>query len=201
MHPFPHLVQGPVLNYPDYIQWVTSNLAQQRTSGTDQSERMLEYTRLNLRRMQRIDKTLKVPESVVKTLSNLPESYQWWVITEAWCGDSAQVLPVIARMVAESAGRISLHILFRDKNPAIIDQYLTNGGRSVPKLVAFNAEGDARFTWGPRPATAHQLMMGWKAEPAGRSWEDIERELHTWYAHDKGQGTIAELIAALAGAE
>lgn len=197
MNPFDQPIRGQILTYPAYLEWIQHNLAQGRTSGDDQSEKMLEFTRLNLRRMQRIDKTLRVPGYVTESLQNIAGSLQWWVITEAWCGDSAQVLPVIARFAAESEGRIGLHIIFRDENPDIIDRYLTNGGRSVPKLVAFGTAGRECFTWGPRPTEARKLIMDWKANPGDRSWEDIERELHTWYAHDKGQSTIEELMARL----
>lgn len=79
----------------------------------------------------------------------------WMVLTEPWCGDSAFLLPVIAEAAALSE-QVTLRILRRDDNLDIMDQHLTDGSRSIPKLAAFSEDGDELFTWGPRPEGAAQ---------------------------------------------
>ena len=79
-----------------------------------------------------------------------------------------------------------------------MEQYLTNGSKSIPKLIAFNSNAKELFTWGPRPVPAQELLMNWKKNPAGRNWEAFETELHTWYARDKSK-TIQEEFVNLIG--
>ncbi len=177
-------INGPVFTYQSFSQWMAVLVAAGRTSGPRQSEELAAFTALNLKRMERLDKTLKLDDSLAGLLKRIVPQ-DWLVLTEAWCGDSAQSLPVIGRLAAMAQGRVSLKIALRDENPDLMDRFLTNGGRSIPKLVAFDRQGNELFNWGPRPAEAQQIMLDWKASPNGRDWHDFEKELHLWYAKDK----------------
>jgi hypothetical protein len=143
-----------------------------------------EFSKLNLARMKRIYKTMKVESGLRVLLEKISAPQTWYVITEAWCGDSAQSLPAIARL-AELNNNINLIIIMRDSNPVIMQKYLTNGSASIPKLFALDSQGDELFTWGPRPAEAQTILLNWKANPDGRTWVQFETELHSWYAKDK----------------
>jgi hypothetical protein len=176
-------INGPVFDYPNFLNWATH----ESISNYGYQPSLSKYIPLNLKRMQRLDKTASLSEGLRRQLShpNLKEQL-WYVITEAWCGDSAQNLPLIAQMADASAGKIHLQIFLRDENPDIMNQHLTDGSRSIPKLVSFDSEsGVILFKWGPRPAPAQALLHQWKQNPNGRSWDDFELELHTWYARDK----------------
>lgn len=185
-------IQGPVLGYEPFLKWVEELTNAGKTSGPNQTAALVGYTALNLTRMKRISKTIKLDPALLEILKHISRQY-WVVITEAWCGDSAQNLPLIAAIAEASEGKISLSIILRDENPEIIERYLTNGGRSIPKLVAFNENGDELFTWGPRPEAAQELFMRWKKDPQGKSWADFETDLHTWYARNKGADAVREL--------
>jgi len=198
--PFSQKAKELRLSYPEYYDHVTDLVANGTTSGHEQSASLIGYTSLNLKRMTRLDKTFRISEALAQDLEAMQEKQHWWVITEAWCGDSAQNLSTIAGIAQASKGKIELTIVFRDDNPELMDAYLTNGSRSIPKLVAFNENGEELFTWGPRPAAARELLLQWKKDPQGRSWEDFEMELHTWYAKDKTkslQGEFHELFSKL----
>lgn len=183
-------------SYEAFIRLTESLVTTGATTGHDQSEMKVRFTRLNFQRQLRWEKTFAVDESLVTRLKLLKPQV-WWVITEAWCGDSAQNLPGIAKMAAASDGAIDLRIILRDEHPHIMDHYLTNGGRSIPKLIAIDKEGRELFTWGPRPAKAQELMFAWKKDPQGRSFDDFELELHTWYAKDKGRSLKEELFGLI----
>jgi hypothetical protein len=106
---------------------------------------------------------------------------------------------VLAEMAALNPEKIDLHIVLRDKNPALINRYLTDGARAIPKLVATHAQSDQEiFVWGPRPKPAQDLLRAWKKDPLGRSWDAFEEELHRWYAHDKQQTIQQEFLAIFA---
>lgn len=195
--PFSEKATGLRLSYPEYYNHVTELVANGATSGNEQTAALIGYTSLNLKRMTRLDKTFRLSDVLRNQLDALAEKQNWWVITEAWCGDSAQNLSTIAGIVAASNGKIELNVVFRDENPELMDAYLTNGSRSIPKLVAFNESGEELFTWGPRPKAAHELLLRWKQDPQGKTWEDFEMELHTWYAKDKTKSLQAEFQVLL----
>lgn len=170
--------------YNEFYEWVLELVIAGKTSGKNQSQALSDFTALNARRMSRLNKTVILHPTLIALLQDIDQPQEWVVITEAWCGDSAQNLPVIARIAAVS-DKINLKIVLREEHPELMDQYLTNGSKSIPKLISFDKSGKEIFTWGPRPEPAQKLFMGWKQEPSGRTWEIFEKELHTWYALDK----------------
>lgn len=153
-----------------------------------------QYTKLNIHRTRRIAKTFVVPEAVKVAVESISSPQLWMVLTEAWCGDSAQSLPLIAK-TATCNPLISMRILLRDENLDIIDQYLTDGTRAIPKLVALNQDGDELFQWGPRPKEAAELFR--REKQAGLEKEQIMEKLHLWYGRDRGKAIVEELLAAL----
>lgn len=186
-------ILGQVFNYHDFIIWVRELVAQNQTSGLNPTQELIKYTALNLKRMERINKTIQIQEHIQSSLNNNTSHQTWIIITEAWCGDSAQSLPVIAKIAEQSTGKIDLKIILRDWNPEWIEKYHTNGSKSIPKLIAFDQNGNELFTWGPRPMGAQEILMAWKTNPNGKSWDEFELELHSWYAKNKTTSTQNEI--------
>ncbi|MBL7704640.1 MAG: thioredoxin family protein [Taibaiella sp.] len=182
-------------SYPEFLAYAAEEVALNESNPERIADpKYAHYTKLNFQRMKRWDKTF-VPDAEVVAQMRAAREQEWWVITEAWCGDSAQNLPVIAAL-AEAAG-IALRIVLRDENPGIIAQYLTNGTKSIPILVSFDADRQQLFRWGPRPTAAQRLMEDWKTNPAGRDFEAFELEMHRWYTENRGKDTQAELADLL----
>ena len=150
-----------------------------------------DYRKLNRQRTQRILKTFKPDAEITEIIKSISTPRVWMVLTEDWCGDSAQNLPYIAKL-AELNEMITLRILERDKNLDIMDIYLTDGkSRSIPKLVVFSEEGEELFQWGPRPKEAIEMIKNWKAE--GLSKDEWTPKLHMWYAKNKGAAVVSEM--------
>jgi hypothetical protein len=182
--------------YSTYRQLIDNLMAEGKTTGPQQSLQLLEYAGLNVQRMQRIDKTVRVQPELAAAAAGLQHNYIWLIITEGWCGDAAQVVPVLEAVAQASGGHLTTRYLLRDENLDLIDQYLTAGSRAIPKVLVLRADTLAEVTtWGPRPAPAHELVMRLKAE--GMAHDDFIKELHTWYAHDRTQTTQQELLALL----
>ncbi|MDX9924252.1 MAG: thioredoxin family protein [Ignavibacteriaceae bacterium] len=153
------------------------------------------YTKLNLQRTFRIHKTYKVSEELKNVLNEIKSPQLWMVLTENWCGDSAQNLPYIA-MIASESDKIDLRILDRDSNLEIMDQYLTNGiSRSIPKLVAFDPEGNEIFQWGPRPMEAQMIVENAKLNNLPK--EEFVEALHLWYGRNRGMAIEVEFLELL----
>jgi hypothetical protein len=183
-------------SYQDYRSHVTELVNNGKTTGNDQSEDMIHYTELNQARMHRLDKTMQVTTEVKLVLENLTQNYIWLVISEGWCGDAAQILPIINKM-AEVSDKIDLKIVLRDDNEELMNQFLTNGTKSIPILVIINKEtGEVINRFGPRPIAAKQLILDYKAEH-GIVDETAKTELQKWYLNDKGISTQNEIIAMM----
>ncbi len=151
--------------------------------------------KLNYQRSLRIHKTYEPNDELVKAIRQIDVPQIWMVISEHWCGDSAQNLPYIAE-IAKLNSFIDLLIVLRDKNPAIMNEYLTDGkSRSIPKLVAFDMEGNELFQWGPRPKSAVDLVMNAKKEEKEKN--EFMTLLHKWYANNKGEELEKEILSLI----
>ena len=146
--------------------------------------------------MKRWDKTVKISESAEERLSNFHGDVTWLVITESWCGDAAHVIPVLNKLADRNAG-IDLKLVFRDENPELMDQFLTNGGRAIAKLIMIdNTSGEVLDTFGPRPSEATKLVNDYKAEH-GTLTPEFKEDLQIWYNRNKGQNIIEDILDLL----
>ena len=150
--------------------------------------------KLNLHRMTRIEKHYSVSEELKNLILRIDKPQTWMIISETWCGDSAQNIPFLAKM-ARANSNINLKIVLRDAHPEIMDLYLTNGTRSIPILVAFDESGEELFRWGPRPYEAIKLFESLKA--AGIEKAVRLEKLHLWYGRNRGKNLESEFITAL----
>jgi len=186
------------ITYEAYTALIADLLAEGRTTGPDQSVAMVHYTQLNQQRMHRLDKVTEVLPSAAALIRGITLPQTWLVLTEAWCGDAAQSIPVM-HALASLNPLIQLKFLLRDENPALMDRYLTNGvSRSIPKLIGVDTTtSEELFTWGPRPAPLQAIFMQMKAD--GVEYHQIKEELQRWYNKDK-TATIQLELSAAAGA-
>lgn len=179
------------MDYDEYRQMIDKLLDQDKTTGTNHSESMVHYTKMNVQRMSRLDKQIELSDDLIDQLNRVENEWIWLVLTEAWCGDAAQNIPAIAKM-AEQSEKINVKFILRDQHLDIMDEYLTNGGRSIPKLICLDAKTLEEIgTWGPRPAVAQEKAMKWKNDPEVNK-EEWAKKLHKWYANDKTQTQQAE---------
>lgn len=182
--------------YADYREKINYLLTQGQTTGTDHSEAMLHYTKMNVQRMNRVEKTAILNEELLQILEALKGNYKFLVITEGWCGDAAQIVPVIDKIVSAMPNKFDLRLVLRDENLPLIDAHLTNGGRSIPVLLILDEQGNLVLPkWGPRPQVLQDLMAEWKKD--NLAMEIMAEQLHHWYAKDKTQAIQKELIALL----
>lgn len=183
------------INYNDYMQLSEQLVAEGRTSGPNQSAPYVHYTKLNQQRMKRLNKTVEVPAALQELLQAKVKNWTWWVLTEPWCGDAAQCVPVIEKLALAVSGIQTLYIL-RDEHLTVMDAYLTNGGRAIPKLICLDENGAEVFTWGPRPAVIQDVMNRLKAEGVTEISEIVEA-IQKAYNEDKQQGIYHEFEALL----
>ncbi len=183
------------LSYTEYRNLVSTLLTEGKSTGPNQSDDLLNYSKLNDKRMKRLDKTIQLTEETIAKIKDVKEPQTWLVLTEGWCGDAAQNIPVIHKIAAENPN-INLKLVLRDENLELMDAFLTNGGRSIPKLIALNEEKEVINTWGPRPTTATQMVADYKAKNGSLDAE-FKENLQVWYNKNKGENTQEDIISML----
>lgn len=157
-----------------------------------------EYINLNQHRMNRVEKTYHISDVLTEQLKVLKGKVYWLILTEHWCGDASQTLPVFNKIASLSNGKIEMKLVYRDQNPELMDAYLTNETRSIPKLIQLDEHFNVTGTWGPRPSFAQKLVRQLKSNPATSA--TYKNELHLWYAKDKHQSLEAEILTLISRA-
>ena len=181
--------------YQEYRDLVANLLAEGKSTGPEQSDYILNYSKLNNSRMKRLDKTTKISDETIQEIQKLATPQTWLVLTEGWCGDAAQNLPVIHKM-AELNKNINLKLVLREENLELMDLFLTNGGRSIPKLIALDKDNNVIDTWGPRPNIATKMASDYK-ETHGSLDAQFKEFLQVWYNKDKGLSTQEDFVALI----
>jgi len=186
------------LSYEDYKKMVADLLSEGRSTGPPQSESYLHYTRLSVQRMHRVEKTLQLLPEVKASMEKVRRAQTWLVLTEGWCGDAAQSMPVM-QALAQLNPLITLRCLLRDENLELMDQYLTNGvSRSIPKLISLDtATLEELFNWGPRPTPLQEIFYRMRAE--GIHHGLMVEEFQRWYNADKTITAQKELAGLASG--
>ena len=178
------------MTYAEYIKFIDDLLLDGKTTGPNQSDAMFNYGKLNRQRMHRLEKTVTISDSLRAKMNKNARRQIWLIITEGWCGDAAQNIPVIEKIAAAS-DNIETRYVLRDENLELIDAYLTNNARSIPKLVALDAETLKELgTWGPRPQAAMDLYLEMRANGLEKAL--MMENLQRWYNADKNQSIQTE---------
>ncbi|HLT87430.1 MAG TPA: thioredoxin family protein [Sphingobacterium sp.] len=182
------------MTFQEYLDYFEQILASPEDYDPYGDEEYLNYTKLNWSRMNRWLKRFEPNDATKSLIASITEPQHWIVITEPWCGDAAHSVAQLYQIVKNNPN-IDFEIQLRDKEPFLIEDYLTNGSKSIPKLVIRNDVGHDKVIWGPRPQPLQDLYMQMKED--GNSFEEIKEVLQKWYNEDKGEELQRELLAQL----
>ena len=131
------------------------------------------------------------PSWAVELLGDRP--LHFLAISEDWCMDTSNTIPFIQRVV-EAAPGVDLRLILRDKNPDIMNRYLTNGSRSIPVLIILDGQFRELGRWGPRPADLQAWVL---TNRPLLPRNEVVKEERRWYARDRGETTIRELLQSI----
>jgi hypothetical protein len=192
MH-FQDIPEPSLLSFEEYLQMSRDIVSGKQKEKIYEPESMLRYTRSNLERMEYVLREMTIEKKLYNRLSEQLPPMQWVVITEPWCGDASQLVPVLY-LVACCSSDIRFSLILRDKNPKIMDQYLTDGSRSIPLLMVFEeSSGECIGRWGPRPQNLQQKLQQMKLDETS-DFRSLVRNIHEWYRQDLGKSCQQELI-------
>ena len=180
-------------SYLEYKEMVLALLKEGKSTGIVQNDNLFHFTKLNNQRMKRLDKQTKLNVETLNKTQKINKDFTWLVLTESWCGDAAQTLPVINKF-AEANEKIDLKVVLRDENEELMNQFLTNGSQSIPKLIVVdNNSKEVIGSWGPRSAKATKMVMDYK-EKHGVVDAQLKTDLQNWYNEDKGFQIEMEMV-------
>ncbi len=184
------------LDYKSYKELIEGLLKEGKSTGPNQSAELLQYSELNLHRMNRVEKTTTLIEDLSTKLNFIKQPQIWLILAEGWCGDAAQTIPIF-HLIEKEFPQIKIKLLLRDENLELMDVFLTNGSRSIPKVLMLDASSlNLLAQWGPRPSEATALINNLKAEKL--EMMEIKEKLHAWYAKNRGVAVQSEIIDILA---
>jgi len=175
--------------YSAYRQHLNDEITQ--PPKDESAEKMRPFTQKNVTLMDQFDTIYQVSDKLKATLQGAPPAI-WLVLTEGWCGDAAFNVPMLATLEKAMPEKVKLRLLLRDSNLELMDAHLTDGGRSIPKLIVLSKDWQVLASWGPRPAGLQTLMKRWKED--GLTLKEIIPQAHAWYDADATQSVQEELI-------
>jgi hypothetical protein len=164
-----------------------------RFRGATTFEALLGSVQKNVELWTAMWRHARVDEEYVRRVSALPGRWHLLALSEDWCGDAVNTVPVVARL-AERCPNVELRVLARDENPDIMDAHLTGTSRSIPVIIVLDDAYEERGWWGPRPTVLQHWVSG-----QGQLLEKSARyrEARTWYARDRGRTTLEEVVSIM----
>jgi hypothetical protein len=137
-----------------------------------------------------------VPPDIAQRVGELGGTWHLLALSEDWCGDAVNLLPLVARLARGVPG-LSFRVLGRDDNLDLMDAHLTGTSRSIPVVIVYDETFQERGWWGPRPAPIQRWV---KEEGLKLPSEERYREIRRWYARDRGRTTLEEIATLLESA-
>ena len=166
--------------------------------GFDFQRYLREEVEANPALWQGIYRTSRAPEWAVRRAIEIGGAWKLLVLAEDWCGDASNTVPILAAL-AEAVPNVELRILKRDENPELMNRYLTNGTRSIPIAILLDESFEPAGRWGPRPAELQEYVLSDRAK-GERPVKEIYAGARRWYARDRGETTLRELLSTIEAA-
>ena len=145
--------------------------------------------------MNRTLKTFKIDEEQLNVLKSKNFNGKILIISEPWCGDASATVPAVTKFF--EAASIEVKIFLKDSDTSLIEQFLTNGTQSIPKILILDENFEVKNVWGPRPKFGNDLLKKFKENPETYPREEFYNDLQVYYAKNRGKDAITELLELL----
>lgn len=182
------------ISFDEYFKRTEEITNKNEADLTEEEAKMLEYYKLGVQRMSRMLKVYKPSEEQLQKLAEKNFKGKLLIITEGWCGDAGQTVPAVSLFFE---GKNEVRVIYRDENPDLIDQFLTDGTRSIPIVVILNENDEVIAHWGPRPAYGIELLKKYKADPENYTKDQFYNDIQVYYAKNRGKDAIDEILEKL----
>lgn len=165
-------------------------MTKERFNAATTFEEYLETVVKNRELWHGVHERVRLNEELVERARRIPGTWHLLALSEDWCGDAVNTLPVAAAIAREAGWE--MRVMGRDDNLDVMDAHLTNGrSRSIPIVVVYDANFEEVGWWGPRPGEIQSWVM---AEGLALSSPERYKVIRRWYARDRGKTTVSELL-------
>lgn len=179
------------ISFDEYFKKTEEVVNKNEAELTEEELKMLDYYQLGVQRMSRMLKVYKPNEEQIQKLEEKNFKGKFLIITEGWCGDAGQTVPAVSLFFE---GKNEVRVIYRDENPDLIDQFLTNGTRSIPIVVVLDENDEVIAHWAPRPAYGIELLKKHKADPEKYTKDQFYNDIQVYYAKNRGKDAIDEIL-------
>lgn len=194
----PEKYRDIAISFDRYFEISETLSAEGQSSAPNDNPTLANYAKLNHARMKRLLKTAVLSPEMIESVQKITVPSCWYIITETWCGDAAQNIPWLELMARQNP-LINTAYVFRDQNLELMDAFLTNGGRSIPKVIITDVGShEVLGNWGPRPEPAQKLYMELK-NLHENNYEPIVLEMQKWYNANEGADIQEEWVRLIPG--
>lgn len=139
----------------------------------------------------------RVDSALVARVNQVPGRWRFLVVAEDWCGDSANTIPFLARLVALSE-RLELRVVNSEAGRGVMEAHRTEDGRAAtPTVVLLDEAGAERGCWVERPYALRAVVAEVRA---GTREGGLVEAITAWRREDQGQSTLGDLVALLEAA-
>lgn len=160
---------------------------------TDIEKKYQQYYQLGIQRIRRMEKVYIPDPEQIKLRDQKDFKGKILIISETWCGDASSAIPIAHKFFINNEIRIT----YRDQEPSLIADFLTNGAKSIPILIFIDDNFHVIGHWGPRPAYGKQLFEKHKNNPSLYTEEQFHNDMQLFYSKDKGHATIQEILEVI----
>ncbi len=192
------------MDYATYVAMVKQLVEGYRTAGSEGRDIKHQMTGVNYETILDLERSVILEKETINLLQRQHSELVWVFITEPWCLDSANALPVIHKM-AELNSNIELKIVLKSAPPYIIESFPTNNSLSTPKTISLDKFSLITWgTWGPRPEPLQAIVRIWlkdmsKEEKEGDSFQVLhyQKLIREWFKRDATKTMQAEMVKSL----
>ena len=118
-------------------------------------------------------------------------------IAEDWCGDSANTIPYLARLVEQVDG-LEMRVVNSTAGRAVMEAHRTPDGRAAtPTVILLDDEWNEAGCFVERPTP---LMEWYLANRADKTSDELHEYIFDWYTADAGAATVEDLLTLLEAA-
>jgi len=179
------------LTFDEYMQEAT----ERANNNSIENDPYQEYYELGLQRMNRTLKTFKLDAEQLQRAEAKNFTGKILIISEPWCGDASATVPAVSKFFEATGNKV--RVFLRDRDTSLIDQFLTNGTQSIPKVIVLDENFNVVANWGPRPQFGNDLLKKLKENPETYPREEFYNDLQVYYSRNKGKDAIEEIITLL----
>jgi len=136
-------------------------------------------------------------DALVAKMESIPGTWRLLVVAEDWCGDSANTIPYLAKLV-DRAENLDMRIIGSDVGKGIMEAHRTPDGRAAtPTVVLLNDRFEEVGCFVERPST----LQAWFLDAENKLEEEaLYEQKYAWYDDDQVQHTISEIVAMVIAA-